>query len=85
MAALPLTINGLGVREAAYLVLFGFAGVEKHDAIAISLLMFAATAMGGLTGVIAFMTTAVPRGSAMARGYVNGGNGVWRPDVSGET
>jgi glycosyltransferase 2 family protein len=85
LAALPLTINGLGVREAAYLVLFGFAGVEKHDAIAISLLMFAATAMGGLTGVIAFMTTAMPRGGEIARGYVSGGNGVWRPDVSGET
>ena len=85
VAAMPLTINGLGVREAAYLVLFGFAGVGKHDAIALSLLMFAATAVGGLTGVIAFMTTAVPREGAMTRGYVSGANGVWRPDVSGET
>jgi len=84
MTALPLTINGLGVREAAYLVLFGFAGVGKHDAIAISLLLFAATALGGLTGVVAFMTTAVPKGEVVADGYVSTGNGVWRPDVSGE-
>jgi uncharacterized membrane protein YbhN (UPF0104 family) len=58
-ASLPITINGLGVREAAYLVLFGMAGVDKHDAIALSLLWFASTALGGLTGIVAFVTTDV--------------------------
>jgi uncharacterized membrane protein YbhN (UPF0104 family) len=60
-ASLPITINGLGVREAAYLVLFGIAGVGKHDAIALSLLWFASTALGGLSGIVAFVTTEVPR------------------------
>jgi glycosyltransferase 2 family protein len=59
-ASLPITINGLGVREAAYLVLFAMAGVDKHDAIALSLLWFASTALGGLTGIVAFVTTEVP-------------------------
>jgi glycosyltransferase 2 family protein len=56
-ASLPVTFNGLGVRETAYLVLFGFAGVEKPDAIALGLLWFATTLIGGLTGVVGFMAT----------------------------
>ncbi len=28
-ASLPITLNGLGVREAAYLVLFGYAGLDE--------------------------------------------------------
>jgi glycosyltransferase 2 family protein len=32
-ASLPITLNGLGVREGAYLVLFGYAGLPKPDTI----------------------------------------------------
>ena len=56
-ASLPVTLNGLGIRESAYLVLFGMAGMRKEDAIALGLLWFAATMVGGLTGAIAFVTT----------------------------
>jgi uncharacterized membrane protein YbhN (UPF0104 family) len=56
-ASLPLTLNGLGIRESAYLVLFGMAGMRKEDAIALGLLWFAATMIGGLTGAIAFVMT----------------------------
>ena len=56
-ASLPLTLNGLGIRETAYLMLFGMAGVRHDDAIALGLLWFAATMIGGLTGAIAFVTT----------------------------
>jgi glycosyltransferase 2 family protein len=59
-ASLPLTLNGLGVREAAYLVLFGYAGVAKPDAIALGLLWFASTMIGGLSGILAFVTTKMP-------------------------
>ena len=59
-ASLPLTLNGLGIRESAYMVLFGMAGMHKDDAIALGLLWFAATMVGGLTGAIAFMTTPAP-------------------------
>jgi len=59
-ASLPLTLNGLGIRESAYLVLFGMAGMRKEDAIALGLLWFAATMVGGLTGAIAFVTTPAP-------------------------
>jgi len=60
LASLPLTLNGLGLRETAYLFLFGMAGVGRDDAIALSLLYFAATMIGGLFGAIAFVTTEVP-------------------------
>jgi hypothetical protein len=60
-ASLPVTLNGLGMREAAYLVLFSMAGVGREDAIALGLLWFAATMLGGLTGAIAFVTTELPK------------------------
>lgn len=59
-ASLPITLNGLGVREAAYLVLFGYAGVARGDTIALGLLWFGATVLGGLTGIFAFITTRLP-------------------------
>jgi glycosyltransferase 2 family protein len=65
-ASLPLTLNGLGLRESAYLVLFGMAGMAKDDAIALGLLWFALLMVSGLTGSIAFMTTPAPAASADA-------------------
>jgi glycosyltransferase 2 family protein len=59
-ASLPLTLNGLGIRESAYLVLFGMAGMRKEDAIALGLLWFGVTVVGGMTGAIAFVTTPAP-------------------------
>ena len=59
-ASLPLTLNGLGIRESAYLLLFGMAGMRKEDAIALGLLWFAVTLVGGMTGSIAFVTTQTP-------------------------
>jgi glycosyltransferase 2 family protein len=58
--AIPITLNGLGIRETAYVALFGMAGMSKNDAIAIGLLWFAVTMLGGLTGVYAFVTTPLP-------------------------
>jgi uncharacterized membrane protein YbhN (UPF0104 family) len=54
-ASLPLTVNGLGVREGAYLVLFGMAGMDRSNAIALGLLWFISTALGALPGAIAFV------------------------------
>jgi glycosyltransferase 2 family protein len=70
-ASLPLTLNGLGVREGAYAVLFGMAGVASADAVALGLLYFAASMVVGLTGVIPFLTTPTPalrRASAVRSG-----------------
>lgn len=63
-ASLPLTLNGLGLRESAYLVLFGMAGMGRDDAIALGLLWFAVMVASGLTGSIAFVTTPAPSASS---------------------
>jgi glycosyltransferase 2 family protein len=60
-ASLPLTLNGLGVREGAYLLLFGMAGVAHQDAVALGLLWFSSTMIGGLAGVVPFVMTPVPK------------------------
>jgi len=59
-AGFPITLNGLGVREGAFVVLFGMAGMNRTDAIALGLLWFAASLLGGLTGAIAFAVTKFP-------------------------
>lgn len=56
-ASIPVTLNGLGLRESAYIYLFGLASVGKVDAIALGLLWFAATMAGGATGALAFLMT----------------------------
>jgi uncharacterized membrane protein YbhN (UPF0104 family) len=65
IASLPITINGLGMREAGYLLLLGMAGVSKEQAVALSILYFAASLTGGFTGVFAFVLTPMP-GTAAA-------------------
>jgi glycosyltransferase 2 family protein len=60
VASLPITFNGLGLRETAYLVLLSGAGIGHPDAVAMGLLWFAASMTGGLTGIIAFATTDPP-------------------------
>ena len=59
-ASLPVSLAGLGVREAVYLVLFGMVGVDRKDAVALGLLYFAVTMLAGLTGALAFVTTDLP-------------------------
>lgn len=46
----PVSIGGLGIREAAYVTLFGRAGVPPQDAFAASLLFLAAVTMVSLPG-----------------------------------
>ncbi len=59
-ASLPITLAGLGVRETAYLLLFGMAGVGHDDAIALGLVWFLATIAAGAFGAISFVTTPIP-------------------------
>ncbi|MGH8011998.1 MAG: lysylphosphatidylglycerol synthase domain-containing protein, partial [Candidatus Binataceae bacterium] len=60
LASLPITFNGLGVRETAYLVLLGMAGVSNEHAIALGLLWFASTMVAGLSGAVVFAMTETP-------------------------
>jgi uncharacterized membrane protein YbhN (UPF0104 family) len=60
LASLPVSLAGLGVREAVYLLLFEMLGVDRIDAVALGLLFFAVTILAGLTGALAFVTTDLP-------------------------
>ncbi len=61
IASIPISINGLGLREASYVVLMGIAGVSKNEAIALSVSYFAATTLaGGLAGILPFMLIPMP-------------------------
>jgi uncharacterized protein (TIRG00374 family) len=51
---LPVSISGLGVREAAYAYFFGQAGVGRADAVAASLLFFVVVALASLPGAPLF-------------------------------
>jgi hypothetical protein len=46
----PVTINGLGTGQAAFLWTFGPAGVSRPDAVALSLLFIALGIVGNLPG-----------------------------------
>jgi glycosyltransferase 2 family protein len=60
LASVPLTFNGLGLREGLYVVLFGMAGVGKADAAALGLLWFAITTFAGLCASAAFIAAPTP-------------------------
>ncbi len=50
LLVLPVSINGLGVREGGYVALFGQVGVPRESALAMSLAFYAITLLAGLIG-----------------------------------
>ena len=54
--AIPITINGLGIREGAYVSLFGAAGIKGADAVAVSLLFFGVGTALSMCGAIPLLT-----------------------------
>jgi uncharacterized membrane protein YbhN (UPF0104 family) len=59
-AALPLTIGGFGLREAAYAALLPYGGINADDAIALGLLWWAVAALGGLGGGVVYALSRRP-------------------------
>lgn len=53
-SAIPLTVGGFGLREAAYALLLPFAGIRPDDAVALGLLWWAVGAAGGLLGGLVY-------------------------------
>jgi uncharacterized protein (TIRG00374 family) len=52
---LPISFNGLGVREGAFGVLFGSVGVAGPDAVALSLLYYVVRVLTGLFGGVLYI------------------------------
>ena len=51
---LPFTVNGLGVREALYVLLFGQLGASRDLSVSMALLYLAVTFMASLPGGIVY-------------------------------
>ncbi|MGO8920853.1 MAG: lysylphosphatidylglycerol synthase domain-containing protein [Stellaceae bacterium] len=57
MTALPVSIAGWGVREAAFVVGFGFVGLPASDALALSLLLGLVQTLVRLPGGLVWLAT----------------------------
>ena len=51
----PVTISGLGIREGAFVLLFGLTGMSAEASTAISLLWFLSVAASSLLGLIEYL------------------------------
>jgi uncharacterized membrane protein YbhN (UPF0104 family) len=62
-AALPISLNGLGLREGGYIFLLAFIGIGSEQGIAFGLLLFLIVALDSLIGGVLFLTTKTPKPS----------------------
>jgi uncharacterized membrane protein YbhN (UPF0104 family) len=62
----PVTINGLGVREALGIILFARAGIGQTDAFAMEFVTYIISMLASLPGLVFFLARrgAPPRGDA---------------------
>jgi hypothetical protein len=51
---LPLSISGIGTRDATFILLFGYAGISSESAVAYSVLILFMYVMNGFIGFIAW-------------------------------
>jgi uncharacterized protein (TIRG00374 family) len=58
LSALPVSINGLGVREGAGVVLFGLVGISAHEAFSIEFLTYLVGVAISLSGGVIFLVRA---------------------------
>lgn len=56
---LPISFNGIGVREAGFVYLFGRQGVPEEVALSLSLLTFAIPLCAGLLGIIPLLGASI--------------------------
>ncbi|MGE3401292.1 MAG: lysylphosphatidylglycerol synthase transmembrane domain-containing protein [Vicinamibacterales bacterium] len=66
LSSVPITINGLGLREQLHVLLLAPLGVSREAAVAISLLMFGHLLLGSLAGGVLWLQ--VSRRSGVAAG-----------------
>lgn len=52
---IPVAFNGLGPREAAYIIFFGYAGINHSQSMAFSIVWFATVLIASLTGILFYI------------------------------
>ncbi|MEI6971777.1 MAG: lysylphosphatidylglycerol synthase transmembrane domain-containing protein [bacterium] len=68
VAGLPVTPGGLGLREAAMVILLSAVGVPAVTSVALSLLVYVVGLACGAVGALAFICLASPQGRAPTAG-----------------
>ncbi len=54
-AAIPISLNGIGLREGGYVLMLGLIGITTENAIAFGLLLFSIVALDSLIGGVIFL------------------------------
>jgi uncharacterized membrane protein YbhN (UPF0104 family) len=65
-AALPISLNGIGLREGGYVFLLGLIGITAENGIAFGLLLFIIVALDSLIGGILFLIKKSPKPEPIA-------------------
>jgi glycosyltransferase 2 family protein len=60
-AAIPISLNGIGLREGGYLFLLGLIGVSTEQGIAFGLLLFLIVVADSLIGGLLFLLKQSPK------------------------
>jgi glycosyltransferase 2 family protein len=60
-SAIPISLNGLGLREGGYLYLLAVIGVGSEKGVAFGLLLFLIVALDSLIGGVLFLLQRQPR------------------------
>lgn len=55
LSVLPVSISGLGIREASFVILFGSVGLAANGATALSFAWFLSSSAGSLLGLIEYL------------------------------
>jgi uncharacterized membrane protein YbhN (UPF0104 family) len=63
-AAIPISLNGIGLREGGYIFLLGLIGVTPENGVAFGLLLFTIIALDSLVGGIVFLAKKSPAPTA---------------------
>jgi hypothetical protein len=60
-AAIPISLNGLGLREGGYLYLLAVIGIGTEKGVAFGLLLFLIVALDSLIGGLIFLLEKIPK------------------------
>jgi len=66
-SAIPISLNGIGLREGGYLFLLAVIGVNSTQGVTFGILLFVVVALDSLIGGLAFLLKKGPRPSAATR------------------
>jgi len=59
VTVVPVSLNGIGLREATFVVVLGGAGVAREDAFALGLAFFAVGVLSSAVGALALLRRAI--------------------------